>query len=91
MNVLKKVFPIIMILILSLTACLGGAPSSPVQADLYIVVGNNASRFTGNGNGDGLLLDQFRNEYDADIFVQVANDRDHDFREQCSPEGSQIF
>ena len=75
-------FVIILITIVSI-ACGAGAPSAPTSADLFVVVGNYASHFAGNGNGDGLLLDQFRKENNVSMYVQIANDREmKDFKDQ---------
>lgn len=82
MKVFKSVFMLLIVASMLLAAC-GGAPSAPTSADLFVVVGNYASNFAGNGNGDGLLLDQFRKENKVSIYVQVANDREmKDFKDQ---------
>lgn len=73
-----------LIMALVAAACGGGAqPAGQNSSDLYIVVGNSAFRFAGNGSGDGLLLDRFSKESKVNLHVQVANDRDiRDLREQ---------
>lgn len=73
----------VLIMMLVAGACGGSAPEAPASTDLFVVVGNSAYSFTGNGNGDGLLLDKFSKENNVGIFVQVANDRDiRDFRDK---------
>jgi len=82
MKVFKPVLFLLILATMILIACVA-APSVPTSADLFVVVGNYASHFAGNGNGDGLLLDTFRKENKVSMYVQIANDREmKDFKDQ---------
>lgn len=70
----KSILFLVIVFAILLSAC-GNPASSPSSANLFVVVGNNASRFTGNGS-DGLLLDQFAKENKVSLYVQVVNDRE---------------
>lgn len=77
---LRKVFLMFCIFIVGISACSsnGGnslAPETTKLSGLYLVIGNRASSFLGNGNGDGLLLDNFSKENKVNLKVQVADDR----------------
>lgn len=79
----KALFGILTLVLLTVACGGGGAQNTQSSTDLFVVVGNSAYGFTGNGNGDGLLLDKFSQENRVGIFVQVANDRDvRDFRDK---------
>ncbi len=84
---MKKVYKpfvfLVLFLLLVSVACGGSASTSPSSASLFVVVGNSAARFAGNGNGDGLLLDQFAKKNQVDLYVEIVNDRQlDDYRKQ---------
>ena len=76
MKKMYRMFFALLILALVAMACRTQATSDPTAANLFVVVGNSAYQFAGNGDGDNLLLDQFSKEKGVQLFVQVANDRE---------------
>lgn len=85
MNAIKRILFSILVLTLAMLACGQGtsiaeplASSDYTSSDLFVVVGQSSAKFAGNGNGDGLLLDQYRTQSGVGLRVEIVDDRKSD-------------